>query len=222
MAVPPVLEARCVAAVRPPRRASLCHGPRAWERGPDPPARREDTGASWGREPCTWFHVSAWRAPLCSLRPCARRPGRNFRGPTPRAMQPRPARSRAREGLRGRLRSRALSAHPGPGDRGARLVLAVPAGRPSGRADTSGGRLAAAGCAIMARAITSTARQPLDHPPDQEDHMGKKLLFVGAGAIGSYLGSFLARAGHDVTIIDGWAEQVETIRRDGISVTGPH
>jgi 2-dehydropantoate 2-reductase len=69
---------------------------------------------------------------------------------------------------------------------------------------------------------TASWRASLDHPPDQEDHMGKKLLFVGAGAIGSYLGSFLARAGHDVTIIDGWAEQVETIRRDGISVTGPH
>ena len=52
--------------------------------------------------------------------------------------------------------------------------------------------------------------------------MGKKLLFVGAGAIGSYLGAFLARAGHDVTLVDPWAEQVETIRRHGISVTGPH
>jgi 2-dehydropantoate 2-reductase len=52
--------------------------------------------------------------------------------------------------------------------------------------------------------------------------MGKKLLFVGAGAIGSYLGAFLTRAGHDVTLIDPWAEQVEAIRRHGISVTGPH
>jgi 2-dehydropantoate 2-reductase len=52
--------------------------------------------------------------------------------------------------------------------------------------------------------------------------MGKKVLFVGAGAIGSYLGSFLSRAGHDVTLIDPWAEQVETIRQRGISVTGPH
>jgi 2-dehydropantoate 2-reductase len=52
--------------------------------------------------------------------------------------------------------------------------------------------------------------------------MGKKLLFVGAGAIGSYLGAFLTRAGHDVTLVDPWAEQVETIRRHGISVTGPH
>jgi 2-dehydropantoate 2-reductase len=52
--------------------------------------------------------------------------------------------------------------------------------------------------------------------------MAKKLLFVGAGAIGSYLGSFLSRAGHDVTLIDPWAEQVETIRQRGISVTGPH
>jgi 2-dehydropantoate 2-reductase len=52
--------------------------------------------------------------------------------------------------------------------------------------------------------------------------MGKKILFVGAGAIGSYLGAFLTRAGHDVTLIDPWAEQVETIRQRGISVTGPH
>ena len=52
--------------------------------------------------------------------------------------------------------------------------------------------------------------------------MGKKLLFVGAGAIGSYLGAFLSRAGHDVTLVDAWAEQVETIRKSGISVTGPH
>ena len=52
--------------------------------------------------------------------------------------------------------------------------------------------------------------------------MAKKLLFVGAGAIGSYLGSFLSRAGHDVTLVDPWAEQVETIRQRGISVTGPH
>jgi 2-dehydropantoate 2-reductase len=52
--------------------------------------------------------------------------------------------------------------------------------------------------------------------------MAKKLLFVGAGAIGSYLGAFLTRAGHDVTLIDPWAEQVEAIRQRGISVTGPH
>jgi 2-dehydropantoate 2-reductase len=52
--------------------------------------------------------------------------------------------------------------------------------------------------------------------------MGKKLLFVGAGAIGSYLGAFLSRAGHDVTLVDPWAEQVDTIRERGISVTGPH
>ena len=52
--------------------------------------------------------------------------------------------------------------------------------------------------------------------------MKKKILFIGAGAIGSYLGSFLSRAGHDVTFVDPWAENVETIRRQGISTTGPH
>ena len=52
--------------------------------------------------------------------------------------------------------------------------------------------------------------------------MPKKILFIGAGAIGSYLGAFLTRSGHDVTLVDPWAEQVETIRQKGISVTGPH
>lgn len=52
--------------------------------------------------------------------------------------------------------------------------------------------------------------------------MSKKLLFVGAGAIGSYIGSFLSRAGHDVTLVDPWAEQVDTINAKGIAVTGPH
>jgi ABC-type branched-subunit amino acid transport system permease subunit len=46
--------------------------------------------------------------------------------------------------------------------------------------------------------------------------VSKKILFVGAGAIGSYIGAFLSRARHDVTLVDAWAEQVEAIRRQGI------
>lgn len=52
--------------------------------------------------------------------------------------------------------------------------------------------------------------------------MNRKLLFIGAGAVGCYLGAFLTRAGHEVTFIDPWAENVETIRRQGIRATGPH
>ncbi len=52
--------------------------------------------------------------------------------------------------------------------------------------------------------------------------MTKRLLFVGAGAVGSYLGAFLARAGQDTTLVDPWPEQVNAIREHGISVTGPH
>jgi 2-dehydropantoate 2-reductase len=52
--------------------------------------------------------------------------------------------------------------------------------------------------------------------------MNRRLVFIGAGAIGSYLGAFLARAGHEVTLVDPWGEQVETIRAQGIRVTGPH
>src|SRR5256886_15397823 len=52
--------------------------------------------------------------------------------------------------------------------------------------------------------------------------MARKLLFVGARAIGSYLGAFLSRAGRDVTLVEPWAAGVETLRERGISVTGPH
>lgn len=52
--------------------------------------------------------------------------------------------------------------------------------------------------------------------------MPRKILFVGAGAIGCYLGAFLSREGHDVTLVDPWAEQVDAIRQRGIAVTGPH
>lgn len=52
--------------------------------------------------------------------------------------------------------------------------------------------------------------------------MSPRLLFIGAGAVGSYLGGFLSRAGHDVTLVDPWSEQVEAIRGRGVRVTGPH
>ena len=34
--------------------------------------------------------------------------------------------------------------------------------------------------------------------------MGKRIVVVGAGAVGGYVGSSLAHAGHDVTLIDPW------------------
>src|SRR2546428_12364081 len=40
--------------------------------------------------------------------------------------------------------------------------------------------------------------------------------------MGSSLGASLSRACHDATLVDSWADQVETIRERGISVTGPH
>ena len=49
-----------------------------------------------------------------------------------------------------------------------------------------------------------------------------KILFIGAGAVCSYLGACLTRAGHDVTLVDAWADQIETIRTRGIYATGPH
>lgn len=45
---------------------------------------------------------------------------------------------------------------------------------------------------------------------------------MGAGAIGSYLGASLSHDGHDVTLVEPWAEHVEAIRTDGLRAEGPH
>ena len=50
--------------------------------------------------------------------------------------------------------------------------------------------------------------------------MGKRIVVVGAGAVGAYVGGYLARAGEDVTLIDPWPAHVEKMRADGLSLEG--
>ena len=50
--------------------------------------------------------------------------------------------------------------------------------------------------------------------------MGKKLAFMGAGAVGGYVGGHLARAGEDVTLIDPWPEHIDTIKQHGLHLEG--
>jgi len=48
-----------------------------------------------------------------------------------------------------------------------------------------------------------------------------KLLIWGAGAIGGTIGAYLARSGHEVTLVDRAAEHVEAVNRRGLRITGP-
>ncbi|MDQ6634374.1 MAG: 2-dehydropantoate 2-reductase [Gemmatimonadota bacterium] len=48
-----------------------------------------------------------------------------------------------------------------------------------------------------------------------------RCLIWGAGAIGGTMGAHLARAGHDVTLVDTASEHVAAIDRSGLCITGP-
>ena len=48
-----------------------------------------------------------------------------------------------------------------------------------------------------------------------------RFLIWGAGAIGGTMGAHLARAGHDVTMVDNVDDHVVAMNRDGIRITGP-
>src|SRR5438270_141960 len=52
-----------------------------------------------------------------------------------------------------------------------------------------------------------------------EETMGKRIAVVGVGAVGGYTGAHIAQAGEDVTFIDFWPEHVETMKRDGLTIT---
>ena len=50
--------------------------------------------------------------------------------------------------------------------------------------------------------------------------MGERIVMLGAGAVGGYVGGHLALHGHDVTLIDFWHDNVEAIRRNGLELSG--
>jgi 2-dehydropantoate 2-reductase len=50
--------------------------------------------------------------------------------------------------------------------------------------------------------------------------VNKRIAFVGAGALGGYVGGWFAHFGHDVTLIDPWPEHVEIIRARGLELDG--
>lgn len=47
-----------------------------------------------------------------------------------------------------------------------------------------------------------------------------RILILGAGAVGGYIGAYFAREGQDVILADPWVEHVEKMRRDGLRLQG--
>ena len=51
--------------------------------------------------------------------------------------------------------------------------------------------------------------------------MANRIAVLGAGAVGSCIGAYLAREGYDVTLMDQWPEHVDKMKRDGLTVRDP-
>ena len=51
--------------------------------------------------------------------------------------------------------------------------------------------------------------------------MSGRIAVIGAGAVGSYIGAFIGREGHDITLIDMWGPHVDRINEHGMRVSGP-
>ncbi|MFT5508903.1 MAG: 2-dehydropantoate 2-reductase [Hyphomicrobiaceae bacterium] len=47
-----------------------------------------------------------------------------------------------------------------------------------------------------------------------------KIAIIGGGALGGYVGGYLTRDGHDVTLVDMWPAHVEHMREKGLTLTG--
>ena len=52
--------------------------------------------------------------------------------------------------------------------------------------------------------------------------MTRRVLVVGAGAVGSYISGWLSHEGHEVTVLDPWTDHVAAVNERGLSVSGPH
>lgn len=50
--------------------------------------------------------------------------------------------------------------------------------------------------------------------------MKKRIVMVGTGALGGYIGGNFAHQGFDVTFVDGWKEHLDTIRTTGLELDG--
>jgi len=50
--------------------------------------------------------------------------------------------------------------------------------------------------------------------------MTMRIGILGAGAIGCVVGGLLTKGGHDITLMDQWPEHVETLKRDGLRLSG--
>ncbi|HVY18172.1 MAG TPA: ketopantoate reductase family protein [Rhodopila sp.] len=49
--------------------------------------------------------------------------------------------------------------------------------------------------------------------------MGYKIAVMGTGAVGAYAGAHMVHAGEDVTFVDPWPENVETMKAKGLKVS---
>ena len=48
--------------------------------------------------------------------------------------------------------------------------------------------------------------------------MNERICIFGVGAVGSYIGGHLTKAGHDVTLIDMWGSHIDSMSDHGLTI----
>ncbi|MDO9436903.1 ketopantoate reductase family protein [Hydrogenophaga sp.] len=57
-------------------------------------------------------------------------------------------------------------------------------------------------------------------PHPHQDPTSARIVMLGGGAVGGYVGGYLSDAGYDVTLVDFWHDHIEAIRKNGLQLTG--
>lgn len=66
----------------------------------------------------------------------------------------------------------------------------------------------------------ATGNMALSIPSATRTTLNMRIAIIGAGAVGAYVGGYLAHDDRDIVLIDPWPAHVEAMNADGLRLEG--